>query len=310
MSSSSSRTGKNLDILPDLPTSDDLNKIGKRESLAPESLPTRNSSLQKSRTKDETTNISEKSPDPVSKDGRLIMNTQISSHDEEKPPTPPPKNPPRTARHRSSPPESGTIEPVKRKKGFFKSFMLSLVTCCQPSSSKNSIEQPRSRRIKQDMEMESVVQKEDHPTSSSLSDKDSEPSRLGPGLQQDPKPSVTIAPDVITEKKEANGQTRIVTPPLLPLHHEDEDDEAEGTISTDEETRDRERALRESISIQAPFPPTQDELQQSEAGVASPAPQISLSSTESEDSEVEDTIPRPLNQIIDEPQPRVIIFPR
>ena len=285
MSSSSPPKEKDLDILPELPLHHDQSKSGKRESLAPQSLPARNSSLQSSR---QQGNTSETVPVPISKDN-------MSQNDDEKPPTPPPKP---QRRRQPSAPKEGTVEPVKQNKaGLFARIMIALATCCQPSTA--GVES-RPRRVKEPLEMETM--RKDLPTTSKPNEKDSEAAKLR--VMEDTRPSVTIAPDAQTQK-EPNGQARIVTPALLPVHHEDEDDEAEGTISTDEETKDRERALRESISIQAPFPPTQDELQQSEAVVVSPAPQISLSSTESEDSETEETIPRQLNQIVDEPQPRV-----
>ena len=194
--------------------------------------------------------------------------------------------------------------------------MIMLASCCSPGEGASA----NRKRITKDttMEMESV-QKEDVPTTSTASDKESETVSGGgnnsrTAMNEDTtttittiRPTVTIATDVITEK-EANGQTRIITPTILPSHHEEEEEEAEGTISTDEETRERERALRESMSIQAPYPPNPD-LQQSEAVVVSPTLQISVTGTESEESETEDTIVRPpLTQIIDEPQPRVVPF--
>jgi hypothetical protein len=117
---------------------------------------------------------------------------------------------------------------------------------------------------------------------------------------EETKPTVTIAPDVITDK-ETNGQPRILTPPLQPSNEESTDEEL-GTISTDD---GRDRQLRDSLQIQAPFPPTSDEVQ-SDALVVSPSPQISIqNSSESEESDTEE-VPRPLNINIDEPQPRVL----
>jgi hypothetical protein len=277
---------KNFGILPELPPPhDDTTKSSnKRDSLSPQSLPARNSSLQKSRKSEKNNNNNnnkmEKSLNPVPQE-----------QTDDKPPTPPPK-----PQRRHQPPPAKTVAPVqpkKKKMGFIERLTIALATCCQPSSARDSTGK------RETVEMESV-QKEQ--VSTTTSDKESDT----PKRTEDNRPTVTIAPDVMTEK-EANGQTRIVTPTILPSHSE-YDEEMDETISTDEETRERERALRESISIQAPYPPTSDELQQSEAVVVSPTPQISLTSTESEESESEETIPRPLTQIIDEPQPRVVTF--
>jgi len=194
MSSSSPPKEKDLDILPELPLHHDQSKSDKRESLAPQSLPARNSSLQSSR---QQGNTSETVPVPISKDNK-------SQNDDEKPPTPPPK--PQRRRQRSAPKE-GTVEPVKQNKaGLFARIMIALATCCQPSTA--GVES-RPRRVKEPLEMETM--RKDLPTTSKPNEKDSEAAKLR--VMEDTRPSVTIAPDAQTQK-EPNGQARIVTPAL------------------------------------------------------------------------------------------------
>jgi hypothetical protein len=152
--------------------------------------------------------------------------------------------------------------------------------------------------------MESLKQDDDRPTTSTIGvspdglDTDNLPVQNRDTLD-DTKPSVTISPDAITDKEPA---PKIATPPLAPLN--EDDDQEHITMSTDNE-QERERELRQSIQIQAPFPPTSDE-SQTDARVISPAPQISLQqTTESEDSDEEEEVPEVIRTIVDEPQPRV-----
>jgi len=283
----------------------------KWEKREPGSLPTRNSSLPKSR----------KSPDAVSekmeapKEGVEDVVPDSPGQTVEKPPTPPPKNPP--AKSRARKPNAPTPRPAPPpKKGIFEKIVAALASCCSPSeSSKHDQTRPNRtesrRKPKQVVEMDSLTKENDHHTLSTIGIPSMDEEAQAPPVPskkrdttvpvvEESKPTVTIAPDVITDK-ETNGQPRILTPPLQPTSEESTDEEM-GTISTDD---GRDRQLRDSLQIQAPFPPTSDEVQ-SEALVVSPSPQISIqNSNESEESDTEE-VPRPININIDEPQPRVL----
>ena len=280
---------------------DSLKKWEKKE---PESLPARNSSLPKSRI----------SPDPVHEkmdvpnEGLKDVMKDSPAPTVEKPPTPPPKNPPSKSRARKTNVPTPKPSPPP-KKGLFEQIVAALASCCSPSETTKH-DQPRTNRTesrrkpKQVMEMDSLKKENNIPTLSTIGIPSvAEESQAPPvpskkrdttaPVSEETKPTVRIAPDVITDK-ETNGQPRILTPPLQPSSEESTDEEL-GTISTDD---GRDRQLRDSLQIQAPFPPTSDEVQ-SDALVVSPSPQISIqNSSESEESDTEE-VPRPLNINID-----------
>jgi hypothetical protein len=287
---------------------EDLQKQSKRESLAPQSLPTRHSSLPKTRgragsSKSSKSSSESKQDSPITENHKSMgVGTSISAEDT--PPTPPPKNDALRIAPRSMP---GSSAP--KKGGFFSSFMTDLLSCCSPGKKHDDKSgtgrQARRRRVdNESIEMEPPKQDDENRTTSTtgvpLSDGEVPPVSIKKrDTPEETKPSVTIAPDVVTEKE---STPRIVTPPLGPLP--EDDDEEHVTMATDNE-REREKELRNSMQIQAPFPPTSDE--QTDALVVSPTPQISLQqTTESEDSE-EDEEPLEVirTPIVDEPQPRV-----
>jgi hypothetical protein len=282
---------------------EDSQKHSKRESLAPESLPTRHSSLPKTRgragSSKSSKSSSESKHDSPTTENHKSMGTSIPAEDI--PPTPPPKNDtPRNA------PRSMPGSSAPKKEGFLRSFMTGLLSCCSPGKKHDdksgANRQARRRRVdNESIEMESPKQDDETSTTGvPLSDGEAP---LVPIKKRDTpeetKLSVTIAPDVTTDKE---STPRILTPPLGPLP--EDDDEEHVTMATDNE-REREKEMRNSMQIQAPFPPTSDE--QTDALVVSPTPQISLQqTTESEDSE-EDEEPLEVirTPIVDEPQPRV-----
>jgi hypothetical protein len=276
---------------------DDSQKQGKRESIAPESLPTRHSSLPRTRGRAESSKSSKSKPDsPISEN-----HTSAIAAFDDVPPTPPPKNDsPKSAQ--KSVPSSTT----PKREGFFASLITRLVSCCIPSKSHDDEvrRQPfrRRRADKESIEMDTTKQDDDHPTTSTISpgvevESPPVPARDTP---EDIKPSVTIAPDVITDKE---STPRIITPPLGPLT--EDDDEESGFIPS--EDREREKEIRQSMQIQAPFPPSADE--QTDAVVVSPAPQVSLQHTsDSEESEEEEEPLEVIRAIVDEPQPRVYLL--
>jgi hypothetical protein len=294
---------------------DETQKTIKSSTLDPQSLPVRNSSLLKTRTQLDSSSKELSTSKDIAGNVTQLAHTDDSKVVSDIPPTPPPKNDiPRSMSSRKPKPVaiSRSNSPPK-KKGFIESLLDGLLSCCTPSSSHDDEDgpgrtQPR-RRGKGSVEMDSLRKENDHPTTSTIgvlvTDEDTAPpvpkKRESASEQfEETKPSVTIASDVITEK-ETNGQPRVVTPLLHPVG--EDDDEELATVSTDDDQRERE--LRHSMQIQAPFPPTADEVQ-SDALLVSPTPEISLQNTsEPEESDVEE-VPRPLNQIIDEPQPRVV----
>ena len=274
----------------------DLSKNRKRETLDPQSYPARNSSLYNSRS------LSRKSNNVRGMKTGTEANALDQLH--EKPPTPPPKH--EGMRNTGSPqPRSELVIPLPQpKRGFFKSFIAALASCCTPSApehdkkSRNRAQSPR--HVKQSVEMESLTKDEDQPTTSTfgVAPPDEE---AGLSSQKrdprepldEPKPSVVISEDAVTEK-EPNG--RLITPPLRPIGDDDDD---HGTVSTDD---GKERELRYSLQVQSPYPTSADEVH-SEAVVVSPHVSVSQG-TDSDESDAEE-IPRQLNSI-DEPQPRVI----
>lgn len=314
MSAPSNAAEKSALNVPDLSQGDlgdDSSK--KSQTKQPGLLPARNSSLPRTRKAPDTTNdLTNEKMDP-SRGGLKDVLKDSPAQSVEKPPTPPPKNPPSKSRARkANVPTPKTSPPPK--KGIFEQFITAIASCCSPSSTKKP-DQTRTHRTdsrvkpKHVVEMDSLKKESEHPTVSTIGMSSVDEESQAPPVPakkrdttlpvvEEPKPTVTIAPDVITDK-ETNGQPRILTPPLQPAS--DESDDELGTISTDD---DRERQLRDSLQIQAPFPPTSDEVQ-SEALLVSPSPQISVeSNSESEEPELEE-VPHPININIDEPQPRV-----
>lgn len=281
-------------------------KNGKRESLDPQSLPARNSSLKTRALPNPGRSPRKQKQLPQPKIELDSIPSNATPQDDEKPPTPPPKN--HIARpHRPRAEQPVPIPPPKKKKGFLNSFVRSLASCCAPSAERRD-EPTLSRRndhiYKQSVEMDSLKKEDDRPTQSTIGVSSTEeepeappvPSKTPEPEPESPKPTVTISPDAFPEKP---AQQRIQTPILQPVT----DDEESDGMTTDDE-REREKEIRRSLQLQSPFPPAPDEVQ-SDALMVSPAPQISLQqSTDSEESDVED-IPRPINAMIDEPQPRV-----
>jgi hypothetical protein len=292
---------------------DDALKTLKKDSLDPQSLPTRNSSLQKTRNRPDSSN--EKSKHDTTKNVSQSALIDSPKPTVDIPPTPPPKNDlpkPKSSRKPNPSVANRSVSLPKKKKGFVESLLDRLLSCCTPSEAHdddNGTSRRQTRPGKGSVEMDSLKKESQHPTTSTIgvppSDEGVAPPVPKKGESssdqfEETKPSVTIAPDVITEK-ENNGQPRIVTPLLNPVT--EDDDEELATVSTDDDQRERE--LRHSLQIQAPFPPTADEVQ-SDALLVSPTAELQNTS-ESEESDIED-IPRPLNQIIDEPQPRVVLL--
>src|SRR5579859_5180774 len=313
MSAPSNATEKGALNVPEPSQGDIVDDSPKKwETKEPGSLPARNSSLPKSRKSPNVANEKLDAP----KEGVEDIVKDSPALTVEKPPTPPPKNPPSKSRARkANVPVSKPSPPPPKKKGFFEQIVDALVSCCSPSEPKKH-DQPRTNRTeprtktKQMLEMDRLQKENDYPTLSTIGIPSAHEESQAPpvpskkrdttsSVVEDTKPSVTIAPEANLDK-DTNGQPRILTPPLQPTSEESTDEEL-GTISTDD---GRDRQLRDSLQIQAPFPPTSDEVQ-SEAVVVSPSPQISVeSNSESNEPEVEE-VPRPININIDEPQPRV-----
>ena len=202
-------------------------------------------------------------------------------------------------------------------KGFFGSMIIALVSCCIPSLKHNDElrrirqqQQPRPPH-RESVELDNLKQKEEdeRPTTSTSAIPDDEhelpPSvplrEPGPvAILEEPKPSVTIAPEDTTDEKDPIPREE--TPPLLRDNDDDDEDEDEHDHFM-QRRGGFDRFMRESVQLQAPFPPTQDE---SDALVVSPTPQISVQSgTESEESDCEEIGPRPFSTIFDEGQPKV-----
>jgi hypothetical protein len=316
MSAPSNAAEKSALNVPELSQGDSGDDSPKKwDTKEPGLLPARNSSLPKPRTAPNTTSdlTNEKMDPPREGLEDVLKDSPAQSLD--KPPTPPPKNPPSKSRARKANAPT-TKPPPPPKKGIFERFIIALGSCCAPSETKKQ-EHARTQRTdsrrkpKQGLEMESLKKENEHPTLSTIGMSSVDEESQAPPVPakkrdtsapvvEEQKPTVTIAPDVITDK-ETNGQPRILTPPLQPTS--DESDDELGTISTDD---GRDRQLRDSLQIQAPFPPTSEEVQ-SEALLVSPSTQTSVpTSNESEDPEVEvEEVPRQMNINIDEPQPRV-----
>ena len=106
------------------------------------------------------------------------------------------------------------------------------------------------------------------------------------------KPSVTLPPDSVARRHSFG--TRNITPPLgIPPAVEIDDNE-----SQDDELWRKEREIRHSLQIQAPFPPSDD----TDALVVSPGP--SIPSDEEEDYDINE---KRLYSKIDGEEPEVLI---
>jgi hypothetical protein len=309
---------------------DDSPKTEKRGLQEPISVPARTSSSSAKRsdsprlTKKSTLATTKNLPDiPVSSSSSKAGNT---------PPPPPKKNGNSSSSLQPQPAESVPIKAHRR--GYLESIIITLVSCCTPSSAKHEEEispvrvqlqqqqqqEPQPHRpVKEPLELDILKKEDDRPTTSTGGIPDNEPPapphRERTPTPEEPKPIVTITHDAIVEKEPISR----FTPPLThdeddddvrrPLHLDDDDDE-EYTTMTPLEQLQAERALRHSMQIQAPFPPTGDE---SDALVVSPTPQISIQSgTESEESDGEDSskqeeIQRPFTSMYDDSQPKVEI---
>jgi hypothetical protein len=310
---------------------DDSPKTEKRGLQEPISVPARTSSSSAKRsdsprsTKKSTLSTTKNLPDiPVSSSSSKAGN---------KPPLPPKKNGNSSS---SSQPQPAESVPIKfHRRTYLESIIIALVSCCTPSSTKHEEEirpvrvqlqrqqqqEPQPHRpVKEQLELDILKKEDDRPTTSTGGIPDNEPPapphRERTPTPEEPKPTVTITHDAIVEKEPISR----FTPPLTqddddeddrrPLHLDDDDDDDGYTTMTPLEQLQAERALRQSMQIQAPFPPTGDE---SDALVVSPTPQISIQSgTESEESDGEDSskqeeIQRPFTSMYDDSQPKVKI---
>jgi hypothetical protein len=223
------------------------------------------------------------------------------------PPAPPPKNNVSKSSSSSRPLPSKTVLIKTHKKGFLESILVALVACCSPDTKHNdepATSQPQApHHVNESIEMDILKKEDDRPTTSTSGIPDNEPPVIplkarDPITDEEAKPSVVIAPNAIMDK-DTSTPPRSYTPP--------QDYKRISTIDHPTDPLTAERELRHSMQIQAPFPPTTDE---SDAFVVSPpvvvSPQISLqsSTTESEESDLED-IPRPFHAIFEEGQPKV-----
>ena len=290
---------------------DDSRKTEKRGLQEPLSVPARTSS---SANRSDSPKLTKKPklmttknlPDiPVSSSSPQAGNT----------PPPPPKNNANSSS--SSQPQLGESVPVKsRRRGFLESIIIALVSCCTPGSTKHEEEtkpareqlqqqrqqEPQPHRpVKEQLELDILKKEDDRPTTSTGGVPDNDlpapPHKERTPTPEEPKPIVTTTHDAIVEKE----PTSRLTPPVT--HDEDDDDDRRHVHLDDDEDEDEEyttmtpleqlhaeRALRQSMQIQAPFPPTEDE---SDALVVSPTPQISVQSgTESEESDAEEIVTR------------------
>jgi hypothetical protein len=303
MSTPSHNSNPNVENVIEV-TKDDKN--GKQGLHEPESVPLRTSSFAKRSDSPKLTRKT-KQQHSTTKQPDVALN----GDDSLQPPSPPPKI---NARNSSK----STIK--TRRKVFVQSIISALVSCCTPSSKHDDevtkIRQQQQQRQQQprptteSVELDNLKQKQEHerPTTSisTIPEDDNElpPSvpLKAPGpvaILEEPKPSPPIA---LEDTAEEDPIPREETPPLLRDNDDDDYDEDEH----DQFMQRRggfDRFMRESVQLQAPFPPTQDE---SDALVVSPTPQISVQSgTESEESDAEEVVPRPFSTIFDEGQPKV-----
>lgn len=292
-------------------TKDDKNE--KRGLHEPDSVPIRTSSAKRSDSPKLTRKT--KQQPSTTKQPDLSAN----GDDSLPPPSPPPKIDVHNASRLTSQPPAPESVPLKtHKKGFLESVIIAVVSCCIPSLKASDElkrirqqKQQQPRLIKELVELDNLRQKEEdeRPTTSTSAIPEEEhelpPSaplkESGPvSILEIPKPSGIILPEDTTEEKDLIPREE--TPPLL----RDNDDDYEEEDELDQFMQRRggfDRFMRESVQLQAPFPPTQDE---TDALVVSPTPQISVQSgTESEESDGEEIGPRPLSAIFDEGQPKV-----
>ena len=113
---------------------DDALKNLKKDSLDPQSLPTRNSSLQKTRNRPDSS--SEKSKHDTTKNVSQSALTDSPKPTVDIPPTPPPKNDlPKPKSRKPNPSVANRSASLpKKKKGFVESLLDRLLSCCTPSS--------------------------------------------------------------------------------------------------------------------------------------------------------------------------------
>jgi hypothetical protein len=269
--------------------------------------PARNSSLARSdsptrsRNNNDTTTTTTTTPTPAP-----------TSNTDDKPPTPPPKNnapPPKS----SSPPRARGGDSVHiespPKRGIWGTLVVALLSCCSPEPKTTDdepvpIQKGTSQRLKkQSIEMDSLKNEDDQPTTSTVAppapvvEKPIEPppvpEKEEPTIEEH-KPSVTLAPDTIT-KRQSVGK-RNITPPLgIPPTIEIDDNES----TDDGELWRKEREIRHSLQIQAPFPPSDD----TDALVVSPAAP-SIPSDEEEEYDINE---KRLYSKIDGEEPEVCI---
>ena len=229
----------------------------------------------------------------------------------DKPPTPPPKN------NAPKPPsphtrEGDSVHIDSHKRGFWGSLVVALATCCSPTPTKTyddpvqTQKRPSQRLKKQSIEMDSLKNGDDQPTTSTMGvvpvvEKPVEPVESPPPVpakeeptSEEHKPSVTLAPDTIT-KRHSVGK-RNITPPLGVTPAIEVDDNE----SQDDELWRKEREIRHSLQIQAPFPPADD----TDALVVSPAAP-SIPSDEEEDYDINE---KRLYSKIDGEEPEVSIL--
>jgi hypothetical protein len=199
-----------------------------------------------------------------------------------------------------------------RKRGFWGSLVVALATCCSPTPAKTyddpgqSQKRTSQRLKKQSIEMDSLKNGDDQPTTSTMGvvpvvEKPVEPMEPPPPVpakeeptSEEHKPSVTLAPDTIT-KRHSVGK-RNITPPLGVTPAIEVDDNE----SQDDELWRKEREIRHSLQIQAPFPPADD----TDALVVSPAAP-SIPSDEEEDYDINE---KRLYSKIDGEEPEVSIL--
>ena len=294
-------------------TEDDKN--GARRLHQPESVPIRTSSSAKRSDSPKLTKKTKQQPSPM-KHSELSMNG-----DESLPPlTPPPKINVHDSPTSTPQPRAVESVPLKaRKKGFIGSMIIALVSCCTPSLKRKDElrrirqqQQQQPRPTRESVELDNLKQKEEdeRPTTSTSAipeDEDGLPPSVplrqpGPvAVLEEPKPSVTIAPEDTTD--EIDPVPREETPPLLRDNDDDDDDDEDEHDKFMHRRGGFDRYMRDSVQLQAPFPPTEEE---SDALVVSPTLQISAQSgTESEESDSEEIGPRPFSTIFDEGQPKV-----
>ena len=272
-------------------------------------------------------------------------------HDDDKPPPPPPKKDvprsPTTTTRRTTTERSLPPAPIQeqRKLGIFESIMVAIVSCCAPTATIPDEELPVKRPLgklrvamaaKETVEMESISKKEDdRPTTSTGGIPDNELAILSLKAQAE-QPSIG---EPEGEKNQMVEEPVILTTEPPPPHPperpsteldsssaEKSDSEEEGEQSyidkeirrrsthepTDYEAASAERHLRDSVQIQAPFPPEDESdafvVSPTPPSSTSPAPQVSIQSTgDSEESSADvDDVPRPF-PTFDDGQPRVYL---